>query len=102
MKTRATTRIVSACAMDTHLALRTTLMELTGLFVQSNRDEELRLEHRCRMGLLAVGILHWIVFYLLTQTGAPPVAGSGNITRARSFFAQHTVHSHGVDTLRSV
>ena len=56
----------------------------------------------CRMGLLAVGILHWIVFYLLTQTGTPPVAGSGNLDRVRTFLAQHAVHTDGVDTPRSV
>ena len=66
-------------------------MEPTRLFGQSERDEELRLEHRCRMGLLAVGILHWIVFYLLTQT--VPAEVSGNATRMRRMFAQHAVHA---------
>jgi hypothetical protein len=66
-------------------------MEPTRLFAQPQQDEELRLEHRCRMGLLAVGILHWIVFYLLTQSGTPEV--SGNVTRARRMFAQHAVHT---------
>jgi hypothetical protein len=66
-------------------------MEPIRLLAQSERDEELRLEHRCRMGLLAVGILHWIVFYLLTQTVPPEV--SGNVTRARRMYAQHAVQA---------
>lgn len=77
-------------------------MEPMRVPAQTERDEELRLEHRCRMGLLAVGILHWIVFYLLTQTGAPPAAGSGSVNRVGSFLAQYAVHGHGVDTPRSV
>ena len=66
-------------------------MEPTRLFAPSERDEELRLEHRCRMGLLAVAILHWIVFYLMTQAG--PAEVSGHVTRARAGFAQHAVHA---------
>ena len=54
-------------------------------------DVEWQLEHRCRMGLLAVAVLHWIVFYLLTQSGAAPVSGSDNFTRVRKLNAQHTV-----------
>ena len=54
-------------------------------------EAETRLQHRCRMGLLAVAVLHWIVFYLMTQSGAAPVSGSGNYTRARKLNAQHTV-----------
>ena len=69
------------------------------LFAQPEDDEELHLEHRCRMGLLAVGILHWIVFYLLTQANALPVSGTGNATRVRTFLAHHAIH--GLDTLSS-
>ena len=69
------------------------------LFAQPEDDEELRLEHRCRMGLLAVGVLHWIVFYLLTQSGPPPASGTGNVTRARTLLVHHA--NHGVDTSRS-
>ena len=59
-------------------------------------SEETRLEHHCRMGLLAVAILHWIVFYLLTQSVAPPTSESGNFTRARRLNAHHAIHA--VDT----
>jgi hypothetical protein len=54
------------------------------MFSQTVVDEEARLVHWCRMGLLAVGILHWMVFYLLTRTG--PAEVSSTITRARSLF----------------
>ena len=66
-------------------------MAATRLFAHPERDEELCLEHRCRMGLLAVAILHWIVFYLMTQTA--PAEVSGNATRARARFAQHAVQT---------
>ena len=66
------------------------------LFVEADSGLELSLEHQCRMGLLAVGILHWIVFYLLTQSGPNPSAGSENVTRARRLNAQHAVHA--IDT----
>jgi hypothetical protein len=66
-------------------------MEPTRLSAQMDRDEESRLEHRCRMGLLAVAILHWIVFYLMTQTAPPEV--SGNVTRARRMFAEHAAQA---------
>lgn len=61
------------------------------LFIEAEGDLELRLEHRCRMGLLAVGILHWIVFYLLTQSSPAPVAGSGNFSRIQRLNAHHAV-----------
>ena len=63
------------------------------LFIEADSDLELRLEHRCRMGLLAVGILHWIVFYLLTQSGPVPVSGSGNFSRVNRLNAQHVVQT---------
>ena len=56
-------------------------------------EVETRLQHHCRMGLLAVAVLHWIVFYLMTQSGAAPVSGSGNYTRARKLNAHHAVQT---------
>jgi thiosulfate reductase cytochrome b subunit len=45
---------------------------------------EARQVHWCRMWLLAIAVLHWIVFYLMTQ--AAPEASSGTLTRARSLL----------------
>jgi hypothetical protein len=56
-------------------------------------EDEARLVHWCRMGLLAVGILHWIVFYLLTQSG--PTEVSGTVTRARTRYAFHAADLPG-------
>jgi hypothetical protein len=58
------------------------------LFVEADSGLELSLEHWCRMGLLAVAILHWIVFYLLTQSGPDPSPGSGNFSKTRTFDAR--------------
>lgn len=35
--------------------------------------EEDRLEHFCRMGLLAVAILHWILFILMVTSADEPI-----------------------------
>jgi hypothetical protein len=52
-------------------------------------DDEARQVHWCRMGLLGVAVLHWVVFYLLTQT-APRADASWNFTRMRSRYAHST------------
>jgi thiosulfate reductase cytochrome b subunit len=48
-------------------------------------EHEIRQVHWCRMWMLAIAILHWIVFYLLTQTSSTAASGTG--TRLRSSFA---------------
>jgi len=35
--------------------------------------EDERLEHLCRMGLLAVAVLHWILFILMVTSVEEPV-----------------------------
>lgn len=47
--------------------------------------EEDRLEHYCRMGLLAVAVLHWILFALMVSASDPPI--SNRTRRAFSTFA---------------
>ena len=55
------------------------------MFGTSIVDDESRLLHWCRMGLLGVAILHWIVFYLLTQ--ANPLESSGATPQRQSWYA---------------
>lgn len=42
------------------------------------RTEDERLEHRCRMGLLVVMLLHWLVFALLVTNSVPVDASGGS------------------------
>lgn len=57
-------------------------------------SDEDRLEHLCRMGLLAVMLLHWIVFALLVSTSAPDEsasAASGNLAHVFSWLGSKLV-----------
>jgi hypothetical protein len=54
-------------------------------------DDE-RLEHHCRMGLLAVAILHWIIFALMISSSEPPI--SDQAPRALGNFAALVLGHH--------